>query len=300
MRNHGFWLPKGRTVIKKLLNKCITCKKLNSFSFKYPKRTDYIGDRVNFVKPFLHTGIDYTGHFFVKMGDETVKMYLLLFVCLNIRAIHMELLPDMTTANFLLAFIRFSNKYCIPDSVYSDNAVTFKQGGFILQNCDADDDLTEYLQRHNIKIRTIPLYSAWVGSAWERMIRIVKDSLYKTIGRKKLEYFQMFSILSDVQNAVNSRPLTYRDADNLSLDIISPNSFLKFDDNRTLLFGNLEGSDIEIPTHKKLVLALSKREEIFEHFKNLWYESYLLSLREESRNLYDKDWEDKIRVNDIV
>ena len=54
----------------------------------------------------------------------------------------------------------------------------------------------------NIKI---PLYSAWVGSAWERLIRVIKSCIYKCVGRKKIEYFQFVSLLSDIQNTVVRR-----------------------------------------------------------------------------------------------
>ena len=55
--------------------------------------------QINLVKPFNHVGVDYTGHFWVKdeVSGGTVKMFVLIFTCLNIRAVHFELLPDMST-----------------------------------------------------------------------------------------------------------------------------------------------------------------------------------------------------------
>ena len=107
IRTSGYWITKGRATVKSILAKCITCKKINSLAFKYPKPTDYYGDKVNIIKPFYNTGIDFTGHFNVKLGDKIQKMYILVFTCLNVRAIHLELLPDMSCAQFLLAFVRF-------------------------------------------------------------------------------------------------------------------------------------------------------------------------------------------------
>ena len=52
-------------------------------------------------------------------------MFVLIFTCLNIRAVHFELLPDMSTRNFVLAFQRFCNMYSLPQILYSDNAKTF-------------------------------------------------------------------------------------------------------------------------------------------------------------------------------
>ena len=134
------------------------------------------------------------------------KMYLLVFTCLNVRAIHLELLPDMTCEQFLLAFIRFSNVHCIPSKIYSDNASTFLQAMGILSKTNIDNDFVSYLSKNNIAHVRIPLYSAWIGSMWERMIRTIKLCLNKTVGRKRLEYFTFLTVLTDVCNAVNSRP----------------------------------------------------------------------------------------------
>ena len=69
IRTSGYWITKGRATVKSILAKCIACKKINSLAFKYPKPTDYYGDKVNIIKPFYNTGIDFTGHFNVKLGD---------------------------------------------------------------------------------------------------------------------------------------------------------------------------------------------------------------------------------------
>ena len=79
--------------------------------------------RVNFIKPYMHTGVDFTGHLFVKNEfGENSKMYLLIFTCLNVRAVHIELVPDMSAQSFVLAFLRFVNLYGVPSYLYSDNA----------------------------------------------------------------------------------------------------------------------------------------------------------------------------------
>ena len=46
--------------------------------------------------------------------------------------------------------------------------------------------------------------------------------------------------------------------------------------------------------------TLEKQEKLMENFKKLWYEKYLLSLRECSRNVYQTSWENRAKVDDIV
>ena len=299
LRNHGFWIPKARNLINKIASNCLICKKLNSFSFKYPKPTNYLTDRSNFVHPYEHTGVDYTGSFLVKFGEVTSKFYILVYMCLNIRSIYLDLVPSMSTSDFLLSFIKFTNLFCMPSSLYSDNASTFLYAAKVINSSYADDQLNEFLTKNSIRHVKIPVYSAWMGGAWERLMRTIKASIFKTIGRKKLEYFQFISLLSDVQNAINERPLTYRDSDVNNISILTPNSFLKLGRQTDFNFGSSDGL-LEAPSRKKLVDTLNRRDQFFENFKSSWYEDYLLSLRESSRNLYEESWSEVIKVGDVV
>ena len=79
-------------MVKEILRECVTCRKLNSISFDYPKLTNLPHERVSLVKPFLHTGIDYTSHIFVNDdAGNSVKMYIVLYTCLGLRCIHLDL-----------------------------------------------------------------------------------------------------------------------------------------------------------------------------------------------------------------
>ena len=108
------------------------------------------------------------------------------------------------------------------------------------------------------------------------------------------------SLLTEVQNAVNDRPLTYRDSDAQNLEVLTPNSFLKIGTTNNLTFGSLDGSDLLIPNRKELLNTLNRRDKLTEKCKSLWYEQYLLSLRENSRNMYEENWEDKVKIGDVV
>ena len=99
LREQGMWIPRGLTAVKAEINNCTICKKYNALAYKYPKVADMPKHQMNLVKPFNHVGVDYMGHFWVKdeVSGGTVKMFVLIFTCLNIRAVRFELLPDMST-----------------------------------------------------------------------------------------------------------------------------------------------------------------------------------------------------------
>ena len=166
IRESGYWIPKARFAIKKVIGNCITCKKVSGLAFRYPRFTNMPKHYVNFVTPFKYVGVDNTSHLWVvnEKDQTTSKFYLLIFTCLNIRAIHLEAIPDLTAKSFLLAFIRFCNLYVIPTYLYSDNAANFIKGGSVLNDALSSDEFTENLRKNNIQHVKIPLYSAWFGS----------------------------------------------------------------------------------------------------------------------------------------
>ena len=105
----------------------------------------------------------------------------------------------MSTHSFILAFIRFTNLYGLPSGIYSDNAKSFIAGCNLIQEVFASSEFNEHFQIYSIKHVRIPLYAAWMGSTWERMIRTIKSCLYKTIGRSRINYFDLLTVISDIQ-----------------------------------------------------------------------------------------------------
>ncbi|XP_076053626.1 uncharacterized protein LOC143032634 [Oratosquilla oratoria] len=168
LRSQGFWIPKGRSSIKASIKDCKICQKYNN----YPKVNSMPKQHMNLIRPFNHVGVDFTGHLFLRKDNTNAssKYFILIFTCLNIRAVHFELLPDMSTKNFTLAFQRFCNH----SNLYSDNARSFVKGGDILEKTLESNEFLDELSKNKIKHVRIPVYSVWVGAAWERLIRTLK------------------------------------------------------------------------------------------------------------------------------
>ena len=207
----------------------------------------------------------------------------------------------MSTHSFVSALPRFSNKFNIPSHIYSDNARSFLKGCDVISEVFSCSQFLEHFQTYNIKHVTIPAYSPWVGSTWESLIRVVKNCIRKTVSRAKIEYFDMLTLLCDVENAVNSRPLTYRTSES-DLEVITPNSFI-YPNSNSNLFLRIEGKNStlsEPPSQSLLLQSLSNRNHLLKHFHELWNNAYLLSLRESTKNSYEHRFENKIDVDDIV
>ena len=80
--------------------------------------------RVTPAPPFTVTGIDFAGP--LSSADYPgKKLYILLFTCAIIRAVHLELTESMSLINCMQALRRFVARRGIPSVLYSDNAKTF-------------------------------------------------------------------------------------------------------------------------------------------------------------------------------
>jgi len=75
--------------------------------------------------PFLNTGIDYAGPYYIKCsksrGQKTYKGYIAVFVCMATKAIHLEVVSDLTSDAFLAAIRRFIARRGKCAAIYSDN-----------------------------------------------------------------------------------------------------------------------------------------------------------------------------------
>ena len=52
--------------------------------------------------------------------------------------------------------------------------------------------------------------------------------------------------------------------------------------------------------HKILVKSLEIRYCLLDKFKDLWYEEYLLGLKDTFKNLHETKFENRVKVGDIV
>ena len=290
LRIHGLWIVKARQAVSSVISDCIVCKRYNARSQKYPGPAVLPSARVKLSVPFAHTGVDYTGHYYLRddQGGK-VKVYILIFTCFNTRAIHLEAVSSMTTAEFILAFIRFVNRYGVPLAVYSDNAKSFLQAGSIIQNLLSSSEFEEKFRTASISHKTIPVYAAWYGAVWERMIKTVKECFSKVVGRYTPSHSEFITVLSDVQKVLNNRPLTYRSKEN-EVDIITPNHFLVGRPIPSLLLGELnvdpEWEYYDEDYSNVLSKTIEWRDSVFRDFKDKWLKEYLLSLREKDRASY--------------
>ena len=122
-----FWVPKGRQHVKKVISKCVVCRKLEGKAYSTQRNAALPEFRVTEVPAFSKIGVDFAGPLYVKERTTTMKnMYIALFSCCVTRAIHLELVEDLSTGAFIRALRRFAGRRGTPVLIISHNAKTFK------------------------------------------------------------------------------------------------------------------------------------------------------------------------------
>ena len=58
---------------------------------------------------------------------------------------------------------------------------------------------------------------------YERLIKSVKKTLHKTLGRTTLNFEQFESVIVDIERHLNNRPLTYLESDGGEEQVLTPN-----------------------------------------------------------------------------
>ena len=200
-----YWIVKGRKSVKDVLRKCVTCKRYQRKPLCAPASPDLPQCRIHHSGyAFQATGLDFAGLLFVKQGSETVKAWILLLTCASIRAIHMELVYNMSNDGFLRGFERFLARRGVPDLIIHDNFKTFKSR-----------EVKRFMLGLGTRQQFILTASSWWGGFYERLVRTVKSCLKKTRGREHTTFEELQTILCEVEVPINSRPLAYVSEDDL-------------------------------------------------------------------------------------
>ncbi len=164
--------------------------------------------------PFSNTGIDFAGPLYVKTSGQldctdSGKVYIALFTCASTRAIHLELVENLSVATFLHAFRRFTSRRGLPNTIFTDNAKTFKAALREIANIFRSKETERYFVNRGVVWKYIIEKAPWHGGFYERMVRCVKRCLKKSIGSASLTFGELRILLVEVETTINNRPLTF-------------------------------------------------------------------------------------------
>ncbi|VDN02074.1 unnamed protein product, partial [Onchocerca ochengi] len=102
-----FWIPKGRSTVKRVISSCMGCKCWTAKPVKPPEMPNLPETRVKQSRTFERNGLDYLGPLPIKSDNGMVKRWISLFTCFTTRAVHPEVVENLTAESFLHVLRRF-------------------------------------------------------------------------------------------------------------------------------------------------------------------------------------------------
>ena len=294
-----FWIVKGRQLVKKIIGQCKICTRIQGLSYGEPDMSQLPDFRVQEVHAFHAVGIDFAGPLFIKSEDKSLKkVYIALFTCATTRALHLEIVPDLNTATFLLCFKRFVSRRGLPSIIVTDNAKTFKAASKTIVKLFKSKDIVSYLAHRKIQWKFNVAKAPWWGGFYERLIRGIKSCLKKNVSRSKLSYDELQTVIAEIESVLNSRPLTY-----LYSELEEPLTPTHLIVGRRLL-SLPEYRDDEDIDYNETASVARKREQhlsrVLGHYWRRWKKEYLIDLREHHKAQSKTSNRPRINIGDIV
>lgn len=295
-----YWPISGKSLSKQIIRNCVICFRNRPTEYKY-KMGDLPNSRVTPSRPFATTGTDFAGPFLLKdrttRGAKLIKAYVCIFVCFAVRAVHLELVADLTTDCFLAALKRFIARRGLCSDLYSDNGTNYigarNQLNTLYQFLKTNQGtISEFTNHQGIRWHFSPPASPHFGGYWESVVKIMKSHLYKTIGQSHLAYDEFATLLAQIEACVNSRPLCPISEDPTDPSPLTPAHFLVGSALHTVPECDMSSS--KITTLRRWQLT----QHLTQQYWRQWVKEYISLLH--NRTKWRDDAIQPIKVNDLV
>ncbi|XP_015373926.1 PREDICTED: uncharacterized protein LOC107168892 [Diuraphis noxia] len=189
--------------------------------------------RVTRCRAFENAGVDLCGPINIRSGLRKVtplKHYIATFVCMVTRAIHLELVRDLSSDAFISALFRFIARRGQCLKLYSDNGTNFIGAKKILlswaSNLTKESKFNDQLSELGIEWQFIPPSAPHFGGLWESAVKSAKQHLVKSSNGALLTYEETSTLLCRIEAVLNSRPLTATSSDPSDFNVLTPGHFL--------------------------------------------------------------------------
>lgn len=273
-----YFILGAKPLVKAYVRKCVVCIRHNAEA-----STQLMGQlpaaRVTPTRPFKSSGVDYAGPIQIRTakgrGHHAYKGYICLFVCMVTRAVHLEVVSDLTTQGFLAAFKRFVARRGYCTDIWSDNGSNFKgastelQGLFTSEKSGILKEVSETLATNGTTWHFIPPRSPNFGGLWEAGIKSTKFHLKRVIGETTLTYEELSTVLAQIEACLNTRPMSRLDSESDSIDVLTPGHFLVGEPIVTAPDHKFESSNVTSLRRWQLT------QKMYQDFWRRWSQEYL-------------------------
>ena len=236
IRSEGYWIIGGKRLVSSIIFNCVPCRKLRG-RFEYQRMADLPADRLEIAPPFTYVGVDVFGPWSVvtrrtRGGQAHSKRWAVLFTCLGIRAIHIEVIEDMSSSAFINALRRFVAIRGKVKQFRSDRGTNFvgAKADLRIDTVNIEDEGVQKVLFNSGSVWIFnPPHSSHMGGAWERMIGVTRrilDSVLKDV--RNLTHEVLVTLMAEVTAIVNSRPLVPVSYDCEVPEVLTPSILLTY------------------------------------------------------------------------
>ena len=149
-----YWILQGRSFVRKLLFHCTICRRYGALPYSAPPPPTLPQFRVQEEPPFTFVGVDFAGPLYVKPSTPCKaedKIYICLFTCCVVRAIHLEVVVNLSVSSFIRCLKRFIARRGLPRRIVSDNGKTFKGAAKFIRRVMGHSEVIDYLSGKGVE-----------------------------------------------------------------------------------------------------------------------------------------------------
>ena len=236
VRAAGLWITGSKRLIASVIHKCVKCRKLRGKQM-LQQMADLPADRLEPGPPFTSVGVDTFGPWQIvtrrtRGGQANSKCWAVIFTCLTTRAVHIEVVEELSSSSSINALRRFVAIRGKVTTFCSDRGTNFIGATDILKvdtiNVE-DRPVKDFLYQSGTVWIFNPPHSSHMGGVWERMIgvaRKVLDALLLDNKGASLTHEVLVTFMAEVSAIMNSRPLVPVSTDPESPQVLSPSLLL--------------------------------------------------------------------------
>ena len=218
------WIVGAKRLATSITDKCVRCRFLHKI--KVEQKMAALPTSIQLPSPpFSHVGVDLCGPLTVhSMTNKraTLKVWNVIFVCLNTKAVTMYLAPGYSTDDFMLAYNSHTSDHGLPSKVHSDKGSQLVAAEKELLNVDWDL-IAKTSSASGTTWDFAPAGAQWRNGAVEIFVKKFKKSFSLLYAKTRLNFAEMSCAIKRIANVLNDRPLSvqksclaYPDADFLS------------------------------------------------------------------------------------
>ena len=152
---------------------------------------------------------------------------------LTVKAVHLELVSDLTSEAFIACLRRFIARRGKPSHIWSDHGTNFVGANrelkelveFLSEQKNAKK-VSEFCSSQKIDWSFIPEHAPHFGGLWEAAVKSLKTHLKKVTLNVKLTFEEVCTFLTQIEACLNSRPLVVLPSDDDCIEALTPGHFL--------------------------------------------------------------------------